>query len=119
MVIDMVVASTDLERTRQAQTRNPRYGRVMLRVAIAMLLCAGCKDEMSPHAYCVKRQMAWEGAFPDLPETDVQRDRFVDSCVAQSPERIARSMRCMEQFITGRKEAKEEYLAFTRCEAER
>jgi hypothetical protein len=90
----------------------------MLRVLVVIAALAGCKDEMSPHSYCVKRQMAWEGAFPDLPETDAQRDRFVDSCVAQSPELIARSMHCMEQEITGRRDTKLEYLAFTKCEAD-
>ena len=91
----------------------------MLRVVLVVLALAGCKDPMTPHSYCVKRQMAWEGAFPDLPETAAQRDRFIETCVGQSPEAIARSMHCMEQEVTGKRDVKLEYLAFTTCEAQK
>ena len=81
---------------------------------------AGCHD-MSDREYCTRRQMAWEMAFPNLPQTDADRSQFVDSCVANVAHshdngELARSIRCMNEHLIGRGHAREQFDAFTRCE---
>ncbi|HEU4731655.1 MAG TPA: hypothetical protein VFT22_27355 [Kofleriaceae bacterium] len=76
---------------------------------------------MSDREYCTRRQMAWEMAFPNLPQTDADRAQFVDSCVenvakAHDNGELARSIRCMNEHLIGRGHAYEQYVAFTRCE---
>lgn len=75
---------------------------------------------MSDQEYCTRRQMAWEMAFPNNPQSTDDRDRFVKSCVetfakAPEPER-ARSRKCMEQHLLGHGHAQDQYVAFTTCE---
>lgn len=86
----------------------------------AATLTAGCSREMSDREYCTRRHMAWEMAFPQLPQTDAERSQFVTSCEANvaraEPGDRARSIRCMTEHLVGRGHAAEQYEAFTRCE---
>ena len=97
----------------------------MLRSALlAVLLAAavaGCSHEMSDREYCVRRQMGWEMAFPNLPQTEADRTQFVDACVvnvarAHDNGELARSIRCMNQHLVGHGHAYEQFTAFTQCE---
>lgn len=76
---------------------------------------------MSDREYCTRRQMAWEMAFPNLPQTDADRTQFIDACVANvagahDNGELERSIRCMNQHLIGHGHAYEQYTAFTRCE---
>lgn len=76
---------------------------------------------MSDREYCVRREMAWEMAFPTLTISDADRSQFVESCVANVARahdngELARSIRCMNEHLRGGGHAHEQYLAFTRCE---
>jgi hypothetical protein len=87
----------------------------------AVIAGSACGHDMSDREYCVRRQMAWEMAFPNLPQTDADRTQFVDSCIdnvarAHDNGELARSMRCMNEHLEGRGHAYEQYVAFTRCE---
>jgi hypothetical protein len=93
----------------------------MLRWMIFALLLPSCSHDMSDREYCTRRQMAWEMAFPNLPQTDADRTQFVDSCVANVATahdngELDRSIRCMNEHLKGRGHAYEQYTAFTRCE---
>jgi hypothetical protein len=93
----------------------------MLRWTIFAALLASCRHEMSDREYCVRRQMAWEMAFPTLPQTDADRSQFIESCVANVTHahgngELERSIRCMNEHLVGHGHANEQYLAFTRCE---
>jgi hypothetical protein len=82
---------------------------------------SGCSHDMSDREYCTRRQMAWEMAFPNLPQADADRTQFVDSCLtniagAHDNGELARSIRCMNEHLTGHGHAYEQYLAFTTCE---
>jgi hypothetical protein len=84
-------------------------------------LAGGCRGDMSDREYCVRRQMAWEMAFPHVTLSDTDRAQFVESCVAnvaraRASGDLARSIRCMNEHLVGRGRAHEQYLAFTRCE---
>jgi hypothetical protein len=84
-------------------------------------LVASCSHEMSDREYCTRRQMAWEMAFPNNPQTDDDRTQFVESCVANVAKshasgELARSIACMNEHLIGRGHATDQYLAFTRCE---
>jgi hypothetical protein len=86
-----------------------------------VVLACGCSHDMSDREYCTRRQMAWEMAFPNLTLSDADRGRFVESCVAnvaraQRRGELERSIRCMDQHLTGHGHAREQYDAFTRCE---
>ena len=96
-----------------------------MRVPSALLFSAICGVTaacgMSDRDYCVKRQLAWERAHPDLSQDPEQRDSFIESCaevVAQ--ERTTgehkNRFRCLKQHITGDGDPNAEYLAMTRCE---
>jgi hypothetical protein len=94
--------------------------RSMILAAVAVA-CSACAHEMSDREYCVRRQMAWEMAFPNLPQTDSDRTQFVDSCIANvagahENGELARSARCMNEHLTGHGHAYEQYVAFTQCE---
>jgi len=93
----------------------------MSRWLVLVLLAAGCSHEMSDREYCVRRETAWEMAFPNLSMTDADRSQVVDSCVtsvaqAHANGELARSMRCMAEHLTGHGHAYEQYVAFTGCE---
>ena len=97
----------------------------MLRSALlAVLLAAavaGCSHEMSDREYCVRRQMGWEMAFPNLPQSEADRTQFVEACVANVARahdngELARSIRCMNEHLVGHGHAYEQFTAFTRCE---
>lgn len=82
---------------------------------------AACSHDMSDREYCVRRETAWEMAFPNLAMTDDDRSQFIDSCVANVAAahdngELARSIGCMNEHLTGHGHAYEQYLAFTRCE---
>jgi hypothetical protein len=88
---------------------------------LVLVLGLACRGEMSDREYCVRRQMAWEMAFPTLTVTDADRTQFVESCVtnvaaAHASGDLARSIRCMNEHLKGRGHAHEQYVAFTRCE---
>jgi hypothetical protein len=92
-----------------------------MRWLIAVAALAACGHDMSDREYCTRRQMAWEMAFPNLPQSDADRTRYVDSCVANVAAahdngELARSIRCMNEQLTGHGHAYEQYVAFTRCE---
>lgn len=92
----------------------------MLRwITLAMAL-AGCSHDMSDREYCVRRQTAWEMAFPNLPQSEVGRAQFVDACVRNVAKagdgELARSMRCMNEHLVGHGRAYDQYVAFTTCE---
>jgi len=96
----------------------PRWLLCAVLVAAAL---AGCSHEMSDREYCVRRQMAWEMAFPNLPQSEADRTQFVDSCVANVAHahdngELARSIRCMAEHLVGHGHAYEQYTAFTACE---
>jgi len=93
----------------------------MLRWMLLAVLSGGCSHDMSDREYCTRRQMAWEMAFPNLPQTDADRTQFVDSCVANVARahdngELDRSIRCMNEHLKGRGHAYEQYTAFTQCE---
>jgi hypothetical protein len=93
----------------------------MLRWIFLAVLLAGCGHDMSDREYCVRRHMAWEMAFPTLPQTDADRSQFVESCVANvamahDNGELARSIRCMNEHLVGHGHAYEQYVAFTTCE---
>jgi hypothetical protein len=90
-------------------------------VAVLVVTWMACSHDMSDREYCVRRQMAWEMAFPNLPQTDADRTRFVDACVANVAKAhdsgdLDRSIRCMNEHLKGRGHAYEQYIAFTQCE---
>lgn len=92
------------------------FGRLLLVFAIA-----GCNAPLSDRQFCVQRQMAWESAFPKLPQTDEQREAFVTHCLSTVAAKHAsgefdRSVACFDKIITGKGHATEEYLAFEKCE---
>jgi hypothetical protein len=94
----------------------------MSRWIVAALIVVGCNGPLSDRQFCVKQQMAWESAFPAVSQTDVQRQRYVDDCLATIGEKhrtgaFDRSVACFDKLITGKGHATEEYLAFKRCEA--
>ena len=79
---------------------------------------------MSDREYCVRLQMAFEMAYPDVPQTDAQREREVTACVARvAPQRangeLAHAIQCMDRHIHGKGYATKEYLAFMQCQAAR
>jgi len=93
----------------------------MLRPMVLAVLLASCSHDMSDREYCVRRQMGWEMAFPNLPQTDADRSQFVESCVANVAKAHAsgeldRSIRCMNEHLKGRGHAYEQFIAFTACE---
>jgi hypothetical protein len=93
----------------------------MLRWMMLAAAVTACSHDMSDREYCVRRQMAWEMAFPNLPQGDADRTQFVDSCIANVAAahdngELARSIRCMNEHLTGHGHAYEQYVAFTRCE---
>ena len=76
---------------------------------------------MDDREYCVRRQMAWEMAFPTLALSEADRTQFVESCVgnvarAHDSGELARSIRCMNEHLRGHGHAYDQYVAFTRCE---
>ena len=90
-------------------------------LAAAAIAGSACSHDMSDREYCVRRQMAWEMAFPNLPQADADRTQFVDSCIASVARahdtgELARSIRCMNEHLTGHGHAYEQYVAFTQCE---
>lgn len=89
--------------------------------AVALAATPACSHDMPDHEYCARRQMGWEMAFPNLAQTDDDRTRFIDSCVAAIATPAARaelphSIACMNQYLLGHGHAYEQYVAFTRCE---
>jgi len=93
----------------------------MLRWTLLAAFLASCSHAMSDREYCVRRQMAWEMAFPNLPQTDADRSQFVDSCVANvagahDNGELDRSIRCMNEHLMGHGHAYEQFTAFTQCE---
>jgi hypothetical protein len=94
----------------------------MRAIVVVALAIASCNPPLSDRQYCVKRQMAWESAFPAVAQTDAQREQFIQSCLAKVPAQHAsgefeRSVACFDTTITGRGHATDEYLAFERCVA--
>lgn len=92
-----------------------------MRWIVLAALLAGCDPEMSDREYCTRRHTGWEMAFPRLPQTDDERARFVDSCVANVARahdngELARSIQCMNKHLVGHGHAYEQYVAFTQCE---
>lgn len=92
-----------------------------MRWLIVAVLAAGCSHDMTDREYCVRREMGWEMAFTNLTLSDAQRDQIVDTCVANVARahdsgELARSIRCMNEHLTGHGHAHEQYAAFTRCE---
>jgi hypothetical protein len=90
-------------------------------VVAAVVAWGACSHDMSDREYCVRRQMAWEMAFPNLPQTEADRTQFVDSCVANvagahDNGELARSIGCMNEHLKGHGHAYEQYVAFTQCE---
>jgi hypothetical protein len=84
------------------------------------LVLVACGHDMSDREYCTRRQMGWEMAFPNLPQSDADRTRFVDACVASVAAHdrsdVERSIRCMNEHLRGHGHAYEQYVAFTTCE---
>jgi hypothetical protein len=92
-----------------------------MRWIVVALLAAGCSHDMSDREYCVRREMGWEMAFPNLTLSDAERSRIVETCVANVARahtggELDRSIRCMTEHLTGHGHALEQYTAFTRCE---
>lgn len=92
-----------------------------MRWIVVALLAAGCSHDMSDREYCVRREMGWEMAFPNLTLSDAERSRTVETCVANVAHahaggELERSIRCMNEHLTGHGHALEQYTAFTRCE---
>lgn len=88
---------------------------------VLAVLAVGCGHDMTDREYCVRREMGWEMAFPNLTLSDAQRDQTVETCVANVARahdngELARSIRCMNEHLTGHGHAYEQYVAFTRCE---
>ena len=85
------------------------------------LLAAACSHDMTDREYCVRREMGWEMAFPNLTLSDAERSRIVETCVANvarahASGELERSIRCMNEHLVGHGHAQEQYTAFTRCE---
>ena len=94
----------------------------MARWFLVAVLLAGCQPPLSERQFCTKQQMAWESAYPAVPQTDEQRMSFIDNCMAGIDKKHAtgeydRSVTCFDKNVTGRGHALEEYLAFKKCEA--
>ena len=92
-----------------------------MRWIVVALVAAGCSHDMSDREYCVRREMGWEMAFPNLTLSDAERSRTVETCVANvahahAGDELERSIRCMNEHLTGHGHAREQYTAFTRCE---
>lgn len=92
-----------------------------MRWLLVAVVAAGCSHDMTDREYCVRREMGWEMAFPNLTLSDAQRDQTVETCVANVARahdsgELARSIRCMNELLTGHGHAYEQYVAFTRCE---
>ena len=91
-----------------------------MRWFVVAVLAAGCSHDMSDREYCVRREMGWEMAFPNLTLSDGERSRIVDTCVgnvARAPAgELERSVRCMTEHLVGHGHAQEQFTAFTRCE---
>ena len=92
-----------------------------MRWLVLAVLAAGCSHDMTDREYCVRREMGWEMAFPNLTLSDAQRDQTVETCVANVARahdsgELARSIRCMNEHLTGHGHAYEQYVAFTQCE---
>jgi hypothetical protein len=90
-----------------------------MRWIVVALLAAGCSHDMSDREYCVRREMGWEMAFPNLTLSDAERSRIIETCVANVAHaggELERSIRCMNEHLTGHGHALEQYTAFTRCE---
>lgn len=92
-----------------------------MRWLLVAVLAAGCSHDMTDREYCVRREMGWEMAFPNLTLSDAQRDQTIETCVANVARahdngELARSIRCMNEHLTGHGHAYEQYAAFTRCE---
>jgi hypothetical protein len=90
-------------------------------LAFAVAGLAACSHEMSDREYCTRRQMAWEMAFPNLPQADTDRASFIDACVANVAKahdngELARSIKCMTEHLVGHGHAREQFDAFTKCE---
>ncbi|HEY0194978.1 MAG TPA: hypothetical protein VGC42_27885 [Kofleriaceae bacterium] len=93
---------------------------VVIVAAIAVTV-ANLGHDMSDREYCTRRQMGWEMAFPNLPQTDDDRASFIDACVANVAKahddgELDRSIRCMNDHLVGHGHAYEQYTAFTKCE---
>jgi hypothetical protein len=98
----------------------PRWWIAAVPVLVSVLV-SGCSHDMSEREYCMRRQMAWEMAFPNLTLSDGDRAQFIESCVVNVPRsradgELERSVRCMNQHLKGHGHALEQYEAFTRCE---
>lgn len=92
-----------------------------MRWLVLAVLAAGCSHDMSDREYCVRREMGWEMAFPNLPLSDAERGEIVERCVtnvapARASGELERSIRCMAEHLTGHGHAYDQYVAFTRCE---
>jgi hypothetical protein len=92
-----------------------------LLAALVTATVTSCSHDMSDREYCVRRQMGWEMAFPNLPQTEADRTQFVDSCIANVAKahdngELERSIRCMNEHLVGHGHAYEQFTAFTRCE---
>jgi hypothetical protein len=88
---------------------------------VLAVLAAGCSRDMTDREYCARREMGWEMAFPNLTLSDADRGQVVETCVANvagahDSGELARSIRCMNEHLTGHGHAYEQYVAFTRCE---
>jgi hypothetical protein len=92
-----------------------------LAVVLAFVGLAACSHEMSDREYCTRRQMGWEMAFPNLPQSDDDRASFIAACVANVAKahdngELARSIKCMNEHLVGHGHAREQFDAFTKCE---
>ena len=91
-------------------------------IAFALVALVGaCNPPLTDKQFCTKQQMAWESAYPTVPQTDDQRTQMVDACMATISAKHAsgeydRSVACFDKHIHGKGHALEEYLAFKRCE---
>jgi hypothetical protein len=90
---------------------------------IALALLVACNPPLTDKQWCTKQQMAWESAYPAVPQTDDQRKAMVDACMATVEATHAsgafdRSVACFDKHIHGKGHALEEYLAYKRCEVE-
>ena len=89
---------------------------------IALALLVACNPPLTDKQWCTKQQMAWESAYPRLPQSDEQRTQMVDACMATVADTHAsgaydRSVACFDANIHGKGHALEEFLAFKKCEA--
>ncbi|HEX3762830.1 MAG TPA: hypothetical protein VHW23_29240 [Kofleriaceae bacterium] len=85
------------------------------------VVAAGCSHDMTDREYCTRRETGWEMAFPNLSLSDADRGRVIGRCVAgvaraHETGELARSIRCMNEHLTGHGHAYEQYVAFTQCE---